>query len=159
MSKISARNQVQLDRTPTNTHWGRVDIETEADQRAQVGLLSRNVRFYGEMNSDNSCKYVRTREQTNSNSTNVNNNYCWYYNEVNGFEQDYHGAHSMVTRNFKSFHMTHIEIFNAGQPRVGRYPVHWHFAGYVGEKGGYSDPRRDLKIVSAHLAKSLYQEN
>ena len=32
------------------------------DQRADVGLLSRNVRFYGEMSSE-TCQYARTREQ------------------------------------------------------------------------------------------------
>lgn len=51
-----------------------------------------------------------------------------------------HGAHMIATNLFKNFHMSHVEIFNAGQPRLARYPVHWHHAGYVGEKGGYSDP-------------------
>ena len=53
---------------------------------------------------------------------------------------DRHGAHSIVTKGFKNFHLSHIEIFNAGQPHVGRYPVHWHFADYVGTLGGYEDP-------------------
>lgn len=56
-------NQIQVDRTPTNTHWGRIDTRSGADQRAEVGLLSRNIRFYGEMNQDNVCRYVRTRER------------------------------------------------------------------------------------------------
>ena len=43
-----ASNEVKLDRVPTNTHWGRIDTQTGVDQRAEVGLLSRNVRFYGE---------------------------------------------------------------------------------------------------------------
>jgi hypothetical protein len=135
-----AANQVKVDRAPTNTHWGRIDDETGADQRAEVALLTRNVRFYGEMDPANTCKYARTREQDNANSPNVDNNYCWYYTDVNGGEMDLHGAHSMITENFNNFHMTHIEIFNAGQPRVGRYPVHWHLADYVGERGGYEDP-------------------
>ena len=41
---------------------------------------------------------------------------------------------------FKNFHMSHVEVFNAGQPRLARYPIHWHHADYVGEKGGYQDP-------------------
>ena len=49
-------NQLKVDRTPTNTHWGRIDPRSGADQRGQVGLLTRNVRFYGEMNADNTCK-------------------------------------------------------------------------------------------------------
>ena len=41
---------------------------------------------------------------------------------------------------FKNAHISHMEIFNAGQPRLARYPVHWHHAKYVGEAGGYEDP-------------------
>ena len=44
-----ANNQVKVDRSPTHTHWGRIDPRTRIDQRAEVALLSRNVRFYGEM--------------------------------------------------------------------------------------------------------------
>ena len=51
-----------------------------------------------------------------------------------------HGAHMIATRGFKNYHVSHIEVFNAGQPRLARYPIHWHHAGYVGEIGGYSDP-------------------
>ena len=59
-----SNNQVKIDRPPTNTHWGRLDTQTGVDQRAQVALLSRNVRFYGEMDmANNTCKYARTREQ------------------------------------------------------------------------------------------------
>ena len=41
---------------------------------------------------------------------------------------------------FTNYHVSHIELFNVGQPRLARYPVHWHHAGYVGEKGQYDDP-------------------
>merc|ERR1711879_588426 len=54
-------NQLKIDRAPNYTHWGRIDSETGIDQRAEVGLLSRNVRFYGEMSSD-TCQYAWTRE-------------------------------------------------------------------------------------------------
>ena len=40
-------NQLKLDRSPDYNHWGRIDQRTGLDQRAEVGLLSRNVRFYG----------------------------------------------------------------------------------------------------------------
>ena len=42
-------NKVKIDRIPSFTHWGRIDSRTGIDQRAEVGLLSRNVRFYGEL--------------------------------------------------------------------------------------------------------------
>jgi len=41
---------------------------------------------------------------------------------------------------FKNWHVSHTEFFNVGQPRLARYPIHWHHAGYVGERGGYADP-------------------
>ena len=30
--------QVKVDRPPTNTHWGRIDPRTGADQRAEAGV-------------------------------------------------------------------------------------------------------------------------
>ena len=55
------RNQLRLDRPADHTHWGRIDSVTGIDQRAEVGLLSRNVRFYGEM-SFHRCRKAVTRE-------------------------------------------------------------------------------------------------
>ena len=56
------------------------------------------------------------------------------FENVSKNNRDYHGAHHIATDGFKNFHASHIEIFNAGQPQVGRYPIHWHNADYVGEK-------------------------
>ena len=69
-------NQVKLDRPATFTHWGRIDTDSGIiDQRAEVGLLSRNVRFYGEMSS-NSCQYALTRESLDSTSPNNGVSWC-----------------------------------------------------------------------------------
>ena len=69
-------NQVKLDRPATFTHWGRIDTDSGIiDQRAEVGLLSRNVRFYGEMSSTN-CQYALTRESLDSNSPNNGVSWC-----------------------------------------------------------------------------------
>ena len=141
-------NQVKVDRTPSYTHWGRIDPRTGADQRAEVGLLSRNVRFYGEMSSD-TCQYARTREQLNPESANKNRNHCDYFTNINGYDADMHGAHMIATAGFANFHMSHVEIFNAGQPHLARYPIHWHHAGYVGAKGGYEDPS-EVNSLSIH---------
>ena len=46
-------------------------------------------------------------------------------------------------------------MFNAGQPRLARYPVHWHHAGYVGAKGGYRDPS-SVESVSIHDSFSRF---
>ena len=45
-----------------------------------------------------------------------------------GVDRDMHGAHLINTEGFKNVHVSHIEIFNAGQPRLARYPMHWHHA-------------------------------
>lgn len=55
------RNQLRLDRPAEYTHWGRIQKWSGIDQRAEVGLLSRNVRFYGEM-SFHRCRKAVTRE-------------------------------------------------------------------------------------------------
>ena len=52
-------NQVKLDRTSKFHHWGRIDSRTGIDQRAPVGLLSRNVKIQGETGTE--CQYARTR--------------------------------------------------------------------------------------------------
>ena len=101
--------------------------------------MSRNVRFYGEM-SASSCQYAKTREQLNPDSANSDNNWCWYFENMEGVDRDMHGAHMITTHSFKNWHVSHTEFFNVGQPRLARYPIHWHHAGYVGERGGYADP-------------------
>ena len=133
-------NQVKLDRVADYTHWGRISPRTKIDQRAEVGLLSRNVRFFGEMSSD-SCQYAYTRESLNPESPNHGVSWCDYMVQMNGgVNEDMHGAHMITTAGFTNYHVSHIEIFNAGQPRLARYPIHWHHAGYVGTKGNYDDP-------------------
>ena len=46
-----------------------------------------------------------------------------------GVDRDMHGAHMIFTAGFDNVHLSHIELFNAGQPRLARYPVHWHHSG------------------------------
>ena len=95
--KECSENEVKVDRTPNNTHWGRIDPRTGADQRAEVGLLTRNVRFFGEMSSA-TCQYAKTRESLATDSPNNGKNFCAYYAEINGFDQDLHGAHVVATK-------------------------------------------------------------
>ena len=40
-------------------------------------------------------------------------------------------------------------------PRLARYPVHWHHAGYVGVKGGYQDPS-SVQSLSIHRSFSRF---
>ena len=102
--------KVKIDRIPSFTHWGRIDTRTGVDQRAEVGLLSRNVRFYGELDHSKGCQYAFTREQLSQSSVNhvcerspaqceaagITNGEkaldwgCNYYKEVNGEDKDRH---------------------------------------------------------------------
>ena len=86
-----ASNQVRINRPPRFTHWGKRDSRTGIDQRAEVGLLSRNVRFYGEMDEIGTCvatgekcdetcpgkckkcRYAYTREQLTKAAFTTNN--------------------------------------------------------------------------------------
>ena len=52
-------NQLKLNRPAKFNHWGRIDKRTGLDQRAEVGLLSRNVRFYGSETDE--CEYAESR--------------------------------------------------------------------------------------------------
>ena len=63
--KTCASNQVRINRPPRFTHWGKKDNRTGIDQRAEVGLLSRNVRFYGEMDEVGTCE--KTGEKCDEN--------------------------------------------------------------------------------------------
>ena len=147
------KNQLKLDRPAEYTHWGRIDSRTGIDQRAEVGLLSRNVRFYGEMGSK--CDYAFTRESLDSSSRMHLHNWCEYFADLEGEDRDMHGAHMIFTEGFDNVHVSHLEVFNAGQPRLARYPVHWHHASYVGMKGGYDDPSSAVS-VSIHDSFSRF---
>ena len=168
--------QIEVDRTPSFTHWGRIDSRTGIDQRAEVGLLSRNVRFYGEMDHDKGCQYAFTREQLSRSSPNhvcefseqqclerkadaeaKGQEYtlegetplrwgCDYFKNMTGEDKDMHGAHMVFTRGFFNVHVSHMELFDVGQPRLARYPIHWHHAHYVGEKGKYDDPSSAISL-------------
>ena len=152
---ICSTNQIKLDRAADSTHWGRISPRTGIDQRAEVGLLSRNVRFYGEM-SANKCQYAFTRESLDTNSANAGVSWCEHFKFLEGgVDRDMHGAHMIFTSGFDNVHLSHIEIFNAGQPRLARYPVHWHHSGHVGASGGYQDPS-SVEALSIHDSFSRF---
>ena len=48
-----APNQVKLNRQANFNHWGKIDSRTGIDQRAPVGLLTRNVKIQGEVGTGN----------------------------------------------------------------------------------------------------------
>jgi hypothetical protein len=55
---------------------------------------------------------------------------------------------SQFALGFKAAHLEGVELKHMGQQLVGQYPIHFHLAGDVDEKGGYNPPTyiRDLSI-------------
>lgn len=45
-----------------------------------------------------------------------------------------------ILRNFSSVHISGVELKNMGQQILGSYPVHFHLAEDVDERGGYERP-------------------
>uniref|UniRef100_A0A2K5CXS1 hyaluronoglucosaminidase n=1 Tax=Aotus nancymaae TaxID=37293 RepID=A0A2K5CXS1_AOTNA len=97
------------------------------DMRAEVGLLSRNIVVMGEM--EDKCYPYR-------------NHIC------NFFDFDTFGGHIKFALGFKAAHLEGMELKHMGQQLVGQYPIHFHLAGDVDERGGYDPPTyiRDLSI-------------
>lgn len=50
---------------------------------------------------------------------------------------------------FKAAHLEGVELKHMGQQLVGQYPIHFHLAGDVDEKGGY-DPPTYVRGLSIH---------
>ncbi|KAF3850731.1 hypothetical protein F7725_012503, partial [Dissostichus mawsoni] len=114
-SHCSSR-QVRIQGKPLYNHVG--EILDGVDMRAEVGLLSRNILIYGEMES--SC---------------YGNNACQF------FSHDTYGGHIKILGNFSSVHLSHVELKNMGQQgEIGSYPLHFHMCGDVDQKGGYREP-------------------
>ncbi|XP_019628398.1 PREDICTED: transmembrane protein 2-like [Branchiostoma belcheri] len=116
-------HQVKINGKARYTHFG--EVSDEVDMRGEVGLLTRNVRFRGEV--EDSC---------------YGDNFCQF------FDYDTYGGHLKILRGFKNVHLSSAEFTRMGQQVVGSYPVHFHMAGDVDELGGYSRPTyvRELSI-------------
>ncbi|NXD76591.1 TMEM2 hyaluronidase, partial [Halcyon senegalensis] len=108
-------NQVKIDGSPLYLHIG--EVIDGIDMRAEVGLLTRNILIQGEM------------EDT-----------CYGQNQCQFFSFDTFGGHIKILRNFSSVHMSGVELKNMGQQILGSYPVHFHLAEDVDERGGYKRP-------------------
>ncbi|XP_063304977.1 cell migration-inducing and hyaluronan-binding protein [Pelobates fuscus] len=121
-------NQVKVEGKAKYLHTGE-EIDG-VDMRAEVGLLSRNILIYGEMEPQ--C---------------YNNSLCKY------FDFDTFGGHVKVGYGFKAVHIEGAELKHMGQQTMGHYPIHFHTAGDVDEKGGYYPPTY-VKDLSIHHAFS-----
>ncbi|OCT89718.1 hypothetical protein XELAEV_18018337mg [Xenopus laevis] len=122
--RACSANQIKVKGKAKYLHIG--EHMDGVDMRAEVGLLSRNIVIYGKM------------EQTCYNSS-----VCKYFNF------DTFGGHLKVRRGFKAVHLEGMEVRHMGQQTMGHYPIHFHTAGNVDEKGGYFPPTY-VKDISIH---------
>ncbi|XP_078677557.1 cell surface hyaluronidase CEMIP2-like isoform X3 [Branchiostoma floridae x Branchiostoma belcheri] len=116
-------HQVKISGEIVYMHFG--EISDEVDLRGEVGLLTRNIKFQGEV--EDSC---------------YGDNYCQF------FDFDTYGGHLKILKDFENVHLSGIEFTRMGQQILGRYPVHFHMAGDVDGVGCYSRPTyvRELSI-------------
>ncbi|XP_012867299.1 PREDICTED: cell migration-inducing and hyaluronan-binding protein [Dipodomys ordii] len=123
--RACAANQVRVAGKPLYLHIGE-EIDG-VDMRAEVGLLSRNIVVMGEVEDK-----------------------CYPYNShvCSFFDFDTFGGHIKFALGFKAAHLEGVELKHMGQQLVGQYPIHFHLAGDVDEKGGYHPPTyiKDLSI-------------
>ncbi|XP_015198406.2 inactive cell surface hyaluronidase CEMIP2-like isoform X3 [Lepisosteus oculatus] len=117
-------NQVKIDGKPRYLHMG--EIVDGIDMRAEVGLLSRNIIVKSEMESS-----------------------CYGENHCDIFNYDTFGGHIKIQKGFRSFHLSGVELTAMGQQNLGSYPVHFHLAGDVDQRGGYHPPT-SLENLSIH---------
>uniref|UniRef100_G1TMU3 hyaluronoglucosaminidase n=1 Tax=Oryctolagus cuniculus TaxID=9986 RepID=G1TMU3_RABIT len=117
--------QVKVAGKPKYLHTG--EEVDGVDMRAEVGLLSRNIVVRGEMEDE-----------------------CYPYSKYicHFFDFDTFGGHIKFALGFKAAHLEGVELKHMGQQLIGQYPIHFHLAGDVDEKGGYDPPTyiRDLSI-------------
>ncbi|XP_066283939.1 inactive cell surface hyaluronidase CEMIP2-like [Branchiostoma lanceolatum] len=116
-------HQVKISGQIKYNHFG--EITDEVDLRGEVGLLTRNIKFQGEVEDS-----------------------CYGDNRCQFFDYDTYGGHLKILQGFKNVHLSGIEFTRMGQQVLGSYPVHFHMAGDVDEVGGYSRPTyvRELSI-------------
>ncbi|XP_066283940.1 inactive cell surface hyaluronidase CEMIP2-like [Branchiostoma lanceolatum] len=116
-------HQVKISGEIRYMHFG--EISDEVDLRGEVGLLTRNIKFQGEVEDS-----------------------CYGDNRCQFFDFDTYGGHLKILKGFKNVHLSGIEFTRMGQQILGRYPVHFHMTGDVDEVGCYSRPTyvRELSI-------------
>ena len=95
-------NQVMIEGPVLFTHWG--EVTDGIDMRAEVGVLTRNVRFHGEMEEE-----------------------CYGGNLCDTYDYDTFGGQIKVLRDFTSVRIENAEFYHMGQqPVLGSYPIHFH---------------------------------
>ncbi|QEG20924.1 Ig-like domain-containing protein [Mariniblastus fucicola] len=108
---------ITLDQALNHRHYGAIETYSndsrswDIDMRAEVALLSRNVRIQGLASQDTDNFFGdRARYEAGSGD---------------GF-----GAHTMIMGSAGQITVDNVQLDRMGQTsRLGRYPIHWHLAG------------------------------
>ncbi|KAH0620014.1 hypothetical protein JD844_014512 [Phrynosoma platyrhinos] len=124
--RACGHNEVKVAGKASFLHTG--EVIDGVDMRAEVGLLSRNIVVMGEMEKQ-----------------------CYEYNTdlCSFFDFDTFGGHFKFGLGFKAVHLEGLELKYMGQQLLGHYPIHFHMAGDLDEKGGYHPPTY-VKDMSIH---------
>ena len=110
-------SRITLDSPLNNRHYGGIETysnatrEWEIDLRAEVALLSRNVRVEGESFHDTDNNFGDRRR----------------YSPTLGNAGDGFGGHIMIMETAGQITVDGVQLDRLGQTsRLGRYPIHWH---------------------------------
>ena len=99
----------------------------ELEMTAEVGLLTRNIRFYGNRNEEWSAELPDCDTEFNADEHAIQNCYLNKWNDE--VASDEFGAH-LLLHYITRARLSHIEVFHAGQGfQLGRYPLHFHNSG------------------------------
>ena len=113
--------------TGTQTFWPGFNGETiTLNQRAEVGLLSRNIKFEGSKNPSPWYDTIPTcaGSELDLGIESVQNCFVDRFNDEEG--SDKFGAH-MIFHNIEYAKIEFMEIHHCGQlAELGRYPIHFH---------------------------------
>ncbi|CAG5096144.1 Oidioi.mRNA.OKI2018_I69.XSR.g14489.t2.cds [Oikopleura dioica] len=129
--KIDERsNMIKLDREVAHRHLGEISEwgGKTLDMRAEVGLLTRNVRISGNMDTSWAQEIQSCEIEAEDNMFEIQTCFQGRFGEEVG--SDEFGSTLHFGPGTKQVRMSNVEVFNAGQAfELGRYPVHFHLVG------------------------------
>ncbi|KAJ8026384.1 Fibrocystin-L [Holothuria leucospilota] len=109
------------------------------ETRAEVGLLSHNVKFRGSVHEEWVEKIEACDRNVDTNQFSTQTCFQGRFGEETGSDQ--YGAHIMLfakemNKNLIKGRISYVEVTHAGQAfRLGRYPIHFHMSGDI--RGSY----------------------
>ena len=113
--------RLKLDRPAIYDHWGRIEQRTGLDQRAEIGLLTRNIKFHG--SEGDYCEYAESRCSGEAEDGPCPGNRVPKPGFEAKAETDPYFCHNVETRqNCESRNFCHILLDN--EPEGGKVDLH-----------------------------------